>query len=192
MSYIELRPQLIKKSLVFPKKLKPMLYSYPHVYDQNERCEFHEGSPRHTSKDCKTLKYRVKELIGNKFLTFKRNGLKVDNSTNGSCNAQGKGSWRPLVVHYSEETNKVWEDNNANISKASVLVQNNPMISFGKDKGMGSLSKEKIPKYDKGKSSSMPYPAYPYITVASPIETPLKLPCKQKLIVPPQGYVNKY
>lgn len=107
MSYSELRPQLIQKSLVFPKKLKPMVYPYPPIYDQNERCEFHEGSPRHTSKDCKTLKYRVKELIDKKNVTFKRNGLKVDESINGSCNAQGKGSPRPLVVHYSEETNKV-------------------------------------------------------------------------------------
>lgn len=105
----------------------------------------------------------MKELIDNILLTFKRNISRVDVLINRPCNSQGKRSLTPLVIPYSEESNKVWETNDTNISKSNVLVPKDPVIASGKAV-VGSSSKDKIPKFDKGKSSVGPYPKYPHIT----------------------------
>lgn len=104
MSYSELLPTLIQKSLVFPKKLKSMVYPFLPVYGQNVRCEFHGGSSGHTTKDCKTLKYKVKELINNKVLTFRRNGSRMDISKNKLWDAQSREA-NTLIPTHSKEIN---------------------------------------------------------------------------------------
>lgn len=83
-------PQLTQNYLVSPKKLKPVAYPYPHGYDHNVKCGFHDGSLRHTTEYYKAFNTMVKEMIDNKLLTFKRNGSRMDISINMSCDVQSK------------------------------------------------------------------------------------------------------
>lgn len=56
----------------------PLAYPYPLGYDQNVRCEFHDGSSGNTIRDCIAFKYKIKELIDKKTLDFKIDGPKVN------------------------------------------------------------------------------------------------------------------
>lgn len=123
-------------------------------------------------EDCKTLKYKVRELIGNKLLALRRNGSRVDVLINRPCNAKGEGSPVPMVIPYSEESNKGWDTTNTNILKASGLVKNDSAVASGRAKGVDSSSEKKIPKYDKGHSSVVPCPRCPYDTLDS-----IHIPC---------------
>lgn len=173
MSYNKLLPQLIQKSLVFPHKLKSIAYPFLHGYDQNIMCEFHEGSLRHITKDCKNFKHKVKELIDNEVLMFRRNTSRVNILINKPCSAQGKGSLMLVVIPYP------------NILKTNCLVLNNLVISSGKA-GVESLNKGNNSKYDRGKSSTV----YPHVMLVIP--TFLKIPYQQgRLTIPAQSYGNQ-
>ena len=144
ISYSELLSQLVQRSLVFPQKLKSVVYPYLPGYNPNTRCGFHEGSSGHTTEDCKTLKYKVKELIDNKVLMFKRSGSKVDILINRPDNAQGKGPMVPVEIPYPN------------------LVLNNPMATMEPPNGGGNS------EYGKRQSSA----GYPHTRVPMPIEIP--------------------
>lgn len=58
----------------------PRIPLYPPGFDKNARCEYHDGSLRQTTDNYKALKYKVKELIDAKLLTFREMGLNVKNN----------------------------------------------------------------------------------------------------------------
>lgn len=67
------------KGWVTPRALPPRIHPYPPGFDKNARCEYHDGSLRHTIDNYKALKYKVKELLDAKLLTFREMGLNVKN-----------------------------------------------------------------------------------------------------------------
>lgn len=58
MTYSQLYPSLIHKGLVVPRGLPSLLELYPHWYDPNSHCEYHEGALGHSLDVCLALKLR--------------------------------------------------------------------------------------------------------------------------------------
>ncbi|KAI5439746.1 hypothetical protein KIW84_025211 [Lathyrus oleraceus] len=56
MPYGEVLPYLIKRGLIVPKEMNPVIPPYPPGFDTNARCDFHDGAYEHSTKDCKVLK----------------------------------------------------------------------------------------------------------------------------------------
>lgn len=52
------------------KPLVPLPTHLPRGYDANVRCDFHAGSPGHTTKKCLALKFKVQELLDSKIISF--------------------------------------------------------------------------------------------------------------------------
>ncbi|KAK2368225.1 hypothetical protein QL285_081434 [Trifolium repens] len=70
MPYGQILPHLLQKGLVQLKPLDPVSPPYPPGFDENARCDYHNGSPGHNIENCKAFKYKVQELIDQKLLTF--------------------------------------------------------------------------------------------------------------------------
>ena len=70
-------PYLIQKGLVEIKPLAPPPNPPPHGYDANDRCDFHAGSPRHTTEKCLALKFKIQELWDRKIISFTPEGPNV-------------------------------------------------------------------------------------------------------------------
>jgi hypothetical protein len=71
MPYGQILPHLLQKGLVQLKPLDPVSPPYPPGFDENARCDYHNGSPGHNIENCRGFKYKVQELIDQKLLTFK-------------------------------------------------------------------------------------------------------------------------
>ncbi|KAK2442930.1 hypothetical protein QL285_014077 [Trifolium repens] len=71
MPYGQILPYLLQKGLVQLKPLDPVSPPYPPGFDENARCDYHNGSPGHNIENCRGFKYKVQELIDQKLLTFK-------------------------------------------------------------------------------------------------------------------------
>lgn len=80
MPYSQILPYLIHRGWVTPKALSPPITPPPPGFNINAKCEYHGGSPDHTTGNCKALKYKVQELMNDKLLTFKKIGPNVKNN----------------------------------------------------------------------------------------------------------------
>lgn len=70
MSYGRLLPLFLNSSLVQLREAKAPPTPLPPDYDMNARCEFHSGTPGHSVEDCKSLKYKVHDLIDSRVIVF--------------------------------------------------------------------------------------------------------------------------
>lgn len=71
----------VTPSAVTPRALPTPITVYPPGFDINAKCEYHGGSPNHTTDNYKALKYKVQDLISTKLLNFKEMGPNVKNNT---------------------------------------------------------------------------------------------------------------
>ena len=76
-TYTKVLSYLIQKGLVEIKPLAPPSNSLPHGYDVNSRCDFHDGSPGHTTKKCLELKFKVQDLLELNIISFTLEGPNV-------------------------------------------------------------------------------------------------------------------
>ncbi|KAK2422265.1 hypothetical protein QL285_032811 [Trifolium repens] len=83
MPYGQILPHLLCKGLVQLKPLDPVSPPYPPGFDENARCDYHNGSPGHNIENCKGFKHKAQELIDQKLLTFKEDEAKAVTSQNG-------------------------------------------------------------------------------------------------------------
>ncbi|KAK2382101.1 hypothetical protein QL285_069655 [Trifolium repens] len=83
MLYGQILPRLLYKGLVHLKPLDPVSPPYPPGFDENARCDYHNGSPGHNVENCRAFKHKVQELIDEKLLTFKEDESNVATSQNG-------------------------------------------------------------------------------------------------------------
>ncbi|KAK2409788.1 hypothetical protein QL285_045192 [Trifolium repens] len=83
MPYGQILPHLLCKGLVQLKPLDPVSPPYPHGFDENARCDYHNGSPGHNIENCRGFKHKVQELIDQKLLTFKEDEANAATSQNG-------------------------------------------------------------------------------------------------------------
>ncbi|XP_045802583.1 uncharacterized protein LOC123896210 [Trifolium pratense] len=69
--YGQILPYLIQKGMVELKPLPPVTPPYPPGFDENARCDYHDGAPGHNIENCRGFKHKVQELIDRKLLSFK-------------------------------------------------------------------------------------------------------------------------
>ena len=79
----------------------------PRGYDVNARCEFHSGTPDHSIKNFKSLKYKVQSLLDAKELIFAPMGPNVQNNPmpphhGAAANAIGFDDGHDLVTQVGE------------------------------------------------------------------------------------------
>lgn len=80
MPYSHILPYMLRRSLVQLRELVPIPVVLPPGYNVNARCEFHSGAPGHSIKNCKDLKYKVRDLIDSKAITFTPNVPNINNN----------------------------------------------------------------------------------------------------------------
>lgn len=80
MSYGRLLPLLLNSSLVQLREFKAPPTPLPPDYDMNVNCEYHSGTPGHSIEDCKSLKYKVQDLIDSRAIMFTPQGLNIVNT----------------------------------------------------------------------------------------------------------------
>lgn len=68
---------MIQKELVEIKPLAPPPNPHPCSYYANARCDFHAGSPGHTTEKCLALKFKVQDLLDHKIISFAPEGPNV-------------------------------------------------------------------------------------------------------------------
>ncbi|KAK2422132.1 hypothetical protein QL285_032691 [Trifolium repens] len=83
MPYGHILPHLLQKGLVQLKPLDPVSPPYPPGFDENARCDYHNGSLGHNIENCRGFKHKVQELIDQKLLTFKEDEANAATSQNG-------------------------------------------------------------------------------------------------------------
>ncbi|XP_050919089.1 uncharacterized protein LOC127136591 [Lathyrus oleraceus] len=118
MSYSHIIPYLFRGSLVQLRKLGPPPTVLPPGYDANARCEFHSGTPGHSIKNYKALKYKVQDLIDSKAITFTPKGLNVNNNpmpphNNSAMNMMEVDNGRRLISYVDELKTLLIEIKNA-------------------------------------------------------------------------------
>lgn len=59
------------------KSLEPPPQPFSPNYDENARCEYHDGSTGHTLKNCRDFKHKVHDLIDSQAITFDKPTLNV-------------------------------------------------------------------------------------------------------------------
>ena len=77
MSYAELLPALIQKTLVQTRPPPVVPSSFPWYYKANQTCAFHQGAPGHSVENCYPLKTEVQRLVKYVILSFKYIGPNV-------------------------------------------------------------------------------------------------------------------
>lgn len=80
MTYTELLHSLIEKSLLVPVPTRAVQPPYPKWFDPNVKCDYHGGVIGHSTENCKTLKYKVQDLINANVLSFQRDTLDAGGS----------------------------------------------------------------------------------------------------------------
>ncbi|KAK2452450.1 hypothetical protein QL285_000244 [Trifolium repens] len=83
MPYGQILPHLLQKGMVQLKPLDPVSPPYPPGFDDNARCDYHNGSPGHNIENCRGFKHKVQELMDQKLLTFKEDEANAATSQNG-------------------------------------------------------------------------------------------------------------
>ena len=71
MSYTELYPALIERSLVQTKAPPPVPTKLPWWYKADVSCPFHQGAPGHDLEHCIALKSEVQRLVRANLLSFR-------------------------------------------------------------------------------------------------------------------------
>jgi hypothetical protein len=71
MTYAELLPTLIEKSLVHTRAPPPVPAKLPWWYKPDLSCVFHQGAPGHDVERCLVLRSEVQKLINENILSFK-------------------------------------------------------------------------------------------------------------------------
>jgi hypothetical protein len=69
--------------LVQLKPLDPVSPPYPPGFDENARCDYHNGSLGHNIENCRGFKHKVQELIDQKLLNFKEDEANAATFQNG-------------------------------------------------------------------------------------------------------------
>lgn len=92
ITYSQLIPHLIRIGMVVPRFFPPMPMPNKPWYDENPRCEFHDGSEGHNSENRKDFQKLVHELINDKVLTLKKNDPSMEILITRSDNDDVKGS----------------------------------------------------------------------------------------------------
>lgn len=95
-TYIQLLPHLIRSGMVVPIFLLPMPMPDKPWYNENSKCEFHDGSEGHNTENCRHFQKLVQELINDKVFTFKKNDPSMDILIARSDNDDVKGSPKTL------------------------------------------------------------------------------------------------
>ncbi|XP_039068368.1 uncharacterized protein LOC120214569 [Hibiscus syriacus] len=85
--YSEIYALLLKADVVRPYRLTPLQPPYPHWYDVNAHCDYHDGITGHSIENCLAFKKVVQNLINNGGLQFDS----PDVSTHPLPNHGGKG-----------------------------------------------------------------------------------------------------
>ena len=70
ITYTELFPKLVKMGHIKPVQLAPLRPPFPRWYNAHTQCDYHGGNPGHPTKNCTTLKYKVRDLINDGKLKF--------------------------------------------------------------------------------------------------------------------------
>ncbi|KAK2389100.1 hypothetical protein QL285_062721 [Trifolium repens] len=83
MPYGHILPHLLQKGLVQLKPLDPVSPPYPPGFDENARCDYHNGSLGHNIENCRGFKHKVQELIDQKLLSFKEDEANAATFQNG-------------------------------------------------------------------------------------------------------------
>jgi len=123
MSYTELLPKLIQSSLVVPIPMNPLEPPFPKGYDPNARCNYHASAVSYSTENCKTLKFKVQNLINAKWLSF------ADDSPNvGSNPLPGHGGLSANVI---EKTIGHTLRKNVEDIKTSLRIIFKEMCKFG-------------------------------------------------------------
>ena len=80
MTYTELYPSMVQKSLI---TTRPLIPRNPPLagFRSDLHCEFHQGAADHDLESCYALKNRVQELVKANILIFKEAGPNVINSS---------------------------------------------------------------------------------------------------------------
>ncbi|CAL5189028.1 unnamed protein product [Lathyrus oleraceus] len=80
MPYGRILPLLLNSSLMQLREAKAPPTPLPPNYDVNVRCEYHSGTPGHSIEDCKSLKYKVQDLIDSRAIMLTPQGLNIVNT----------------------------------------------------------------------------------------------------------------
>ena len=70
ITYTELFPKLVEISHIELVQLAPLRPPFPRWYNDHTRCDYHGGNPGHPTKNCTSLKYKVRDLINDEKLKF--------------------------------------------------------------------------------------------------------------------------
>ena len=71
VTYTELLPRLLEKQLVALSPILPIRPPFLKSYNSNVHCDYHMGTPGHSTKDCISLKKKVQTLIEVGKINFK-------------------------------------------------------------------------------------------------------------------------
>ncbi|XP_039056886.1 uncharacterized protein LOC120200003 [Hibiscus syriacus] len=93
--YSEIYASLLKADVVRPYRLTPLQPPYPHWYDVNAYCDYHDGITGHSIENCLAFKKVVQNLINT-------GGLQFDSPD---------VSTHPLPNHGGKGVNAVYEEN---------------------------------------------------------------------------------
>ena len=70
MTYTKLYPKLVQSGLLSPVDIPPLQPPYPRWYNENVHYDYHSRNKGHSTKNCTSLKRKVKDLIKKGGLTF--------------------------------------------------------------------------------------------------------------------------
>lgn len=98
-------------------------------YDENARCEFHDGSEGHNTENCRDFQKLVQELINDKVLAFEKNRPSVDILIARSDNDDVKGSSKTLKDSTYQMDVKTLKASIANV-EAIITSAHNDLISI--------------------------------------------------------------
>lgn len=164
----QLLPHLIQNGMVVPRFLPPMPTPHKPWYDENVRCEFHDGSKGRHTENCRDFQKLVQELINDKVLTFKKNRSIMDILITRTDNDDVKGSPKTLensTYQMDVKTLKAGIEDTGAIINSS---QNGQVIATRKLKEeIRSLRRKEIPESSKGQPPAVPFHYHPLESVAA-------------------------
>lgn len=77
MSYGRLLPTLLSSSPIQLREVKALPTLLPLDYDLNTKCVYHSGTSGHSIENCKSFKYKLKDLIDSRVIIFTQQGLNM-------------------------------------------------------------------------------------------------------------------
>ena len=88
ITYTELFPKLVEIGHIEPVQLVPLRPSFSKWYNAHTRCDYHFGNPGHSIENCTAFKRKVRDLINEGKLKFKKSDglVKVEDSSRTRAN----------------------------------------------------------------------------------------------------------